>query len=135
MLKNIFERECWLTENTQVRTIDGWINIYELKLGDILLTIKDNKLIKEPLMHLAKIRYSGTIGVYKSNDKVEIHAKRLFTPMYTFLNYQDFQLKDKRNYTGNLYHLETKSNKLIIRTFKYFHSNDRDYTTISCRVQ
>jgi hypothetical protein len=125
--------ETWLTDNTEVRTPDGWKNIYDLRMGDSILAINKGKVVQDTIMHISQCNFNGLITQAREAGVIT---------HYKYLHRDNTRLKpimpastEKLEYTGRLLHIRGKFNSLIIRTFFSYHSNNGDFTTCLCHVK
>lgn len=134
MLNNLNKRT-WFTENTEVLTDSGWVDIESLsKIGQVI-TLYNNSLQGESLIeyNVGKITNSEILH-YKHGD-IYINAKYIHFPgnkIWRVDNELPIPKFETLSYSGKIYNLVTKSNTLITRTYNDYHSNNNDYTLSLC---
>lgn len=125
--------ETWLTENTEVRTPTGWANIYDIGLNEEVLCFDGDKIVRDKVRHIAIARNKLTITEYLEKG-VRIFGENI-TRFITFLTPPGNIKETKLQYSGRLFHLRTeKHNNIVVRSFKEYHANNDDYTTLLCRA-
>lgn len=134
MLNKLSSRT-WFTENTEVLTISGWVDISTLSKINQVVTVKSDKLKGEALIeyntgHLV----DSEILHYKHGD-IYINAKHIHFPknkLWRVDNELTVPKFNKIKYTGKIYNLVTPSNTIITRNYNDYHSNNNDYILSLC---
>ena len=125
----------WFTENTEVLTDSGWVDIDRLsKIGQVVTvfngTLRGESLIEYNTGYLT----DSPILHYKHGD-IYINAKHIHFPenkLWRVDNSIEVPKFETMTYSGKIYNLVTKSNTLITRTYNNYHSNNNDYTLSLC---
>lgn len=126
MLKSLAE-ESWLTENVEVRTVDGWVSIYNLTMEEDLLVYDhlNEKYRRSPIRQFSTGEYDGVVHEYvsKLDADTRVFAKNLL-PLI------DMVIKSQLKYEGKIYSIEPNFGMMIIRGFTSYHGNNQDYIII-----
>lgn len=132
---NTLQQFTWLTENTEVRTPEGWELVGNLILGDFVLGINDNKVIKGKIVSKSAFDFKGVIKQYSSPDidkiPISLVAKSIHHSSMTWPKIQSLRQVDALEYDGRLFSFMTEHNQLLVRNFHsvagYYHGSLNDY--------
>jgi hypothetical protein len=131
-------KRTWFTDNTEVLTETGWVNISTFSKIERVIT-KSNGLLKGE----ALIEYNignvvdSDVLYFKSGD-IFITAKYIHFPDNKIWRVDNNLCVPKFKtvkYTGKIYNLVTKSNNIITRNYTNYNSNNNDYILSLCAVK
>lgn len=135
MLKN----RTWFTDNTEVLTNFGWVDITKLgKIHElIVLDLKTNLLKAGHIVQYNKAKINNTPVYWYRRKDIFICAKEIHFPKDCIWRVDDCveipKLKKKYEYSGYIYNIITKSNTLITRNHTYNSLNNNDYIVSLCQ--
>lgn len=122
-----FQNETWVTENVEVRTINGWVNIYDMTMEEDLLVYDfiNEKFTCSTIQKFSTCEYDGVVHRYRNDEDIntQVFAKNLRT-IHPMTKREDV------SYEGKLFSIEPNHGMLIIRGFTSYHGNNQDYIII-----
>ena len=130
----MLKERSWFTENTEVLTTNGWINIGLLHKIEEVIVIKNSILGKDTIKEYNKAFYRGVIKKYKNHDLI-CTAKNLIVDSIWRVD-KVLPLPDpvEMEYKGYIFNIITPSNTLITRSIIDGTDNE-DYLLSKCKIE
>lgn len=124
----------WLTENTEILTVLGWIPIKSIhKTKDVVVYDDETGKIKLGSIQEYNIRnYSGKIPTKKSKRFIQGFIKYFEDCDWSPIGCSPKPKTMNLEYSGKLYNVVTKANTLFIRNL-FNGKNNQDYTLVLCQ--
>jgi len=131
-------KRTWFTDNTEVLTETGWVNISTFSKIERVIT-KSNGLLKgEALIEYNVGNVVDSDVLYFKSGDIFITAKYIHFPDNKIWRVDNNLCVPKFKtvkYTGKIYNLVTKSNNIITRNYTNYNSNNNDYILSLCAVK